>query len=134
MTQVTTENGVTENHPIEIKIKTAYLDEHSQPDQHRFAFAYTITIENKSDKAAQLISRHWIITDANNVIQEAQGMGVVGQQPRILPGDSYTYSSGAVLETQVGTMEGTYQMQSDTGENFNVPIPAFSLTRPHALH
>lgn len=134
MTQVITENCATESHPIKIKVKTGYLDEHSQPEQNRFAFAYTITIENNSDKPAQLLSRHWIITDANNVIQEVQGMGVVGQQPRILPGDSYTYSSGAVLETQVGTMEGTYQMQSDKGERFNIPIPAFSLTRPQALH
>lgn len=134
MTQVIKDNGATESHQIEIKVKTCYLDEHSQPDQKCFAFAYTITIENNSDKPAQLLSRHWIITDANDAIQEAQGMGVVGQQPHILPGDSYTYSSGAILETQAGTMEGTYQMQSDAGENFNVPIPAFSLTRPHALH
>ncbi|MGH1440535.1 MAG: Co2+/Mg2+ efflux protein ApaG [Cellvibrionaceae bacterium] len=131
---VTTDDCTTVSQPIMIKVKTAYLDDHSQPEKKRFAFAYTITIENNSDQPAQLLSRHWIITDANNVVQEVEGMGVVGQQPRILPGDSYTYSSGAVLETQVGTMEGTYQMQSDSGESFNIPIPAFSLTRPHALH
>jgi ApaG protein len=125
---------MTETHTIFIKVKTAYLDEHSQPDQKRFAFAYTITIENKSDIPAQLISRHWVITDANEVVQEVNGMGVVGQQPRILPGESYTYSSGAVLETQAGTMEGSYQMQTDNGNQFNVPIPAFSLTRPQSLH
>jgi len=134
MTQAPTDDRTKSSQPIIIKVKTAYLDDHSQPDKKRFAFAYTITIENNSNKPAQLLSRHWIITDANNVIQEIEGMGVVGQQPRILPGDSYTYSSGAILETQVGTMEGTYQMQSDSGENFNIPIPAFSLTRPHALH
>lgn len=126
--------STTETQPIAVKVKTAYLSEHSQPEHKRFAFAYTITIENNSDQAAQLISRHWIITDANDVVQEVQGMGVIGKQPRILPGDSYTYSSAAVLETQVGTMEGTYQMQSDNGDNFNIPIPLFSLTRPHALH
>jgi ApaG protein len=119
---------------INIKVKSAYLDEQSQPDKHRYAFAYTITIENNSDEPTQLLSRHWVITDANNITQEVQGMGVVGQQPRILPGDSYTYSSGAVLETQAGTMEGTYEMQTDDGETFSVPIPAFSLTRPQSLH
>ena len=120
--------------PIRISAKTAYLEKESQPDKHRFAFAYTITIENNSDVAATLMSRHWIITDAKNVIQEVEGMGVVGEQPRILPGESFTYTSGAVLETQVGTMEGMYEMQTDTGETFNVPIPVFSLTRPHSLH
>ncbi|MGH1485788.1 MAG: Co2+/Mg2+ efflux protein ApaG [Cellvibrionaceae bacterium] len=119
---------------IEVKVKSAYLDDQSQPDKQRFTFAYTVTIENHSDEPAQLLSRHWVITDANNIVQEVQGMGVVGQQPRILPGDSYTYSSGAVLETQAGTMEGTYQMQTDDGGTFNVPIPAFSLTRPQSLH
>ena len=119
---------------INIKVKSAYLDEQSQPDKHRYAFAYTITIENNSDEPTQLLSRHWVITDANNITQEVQGMGVVGQQPRILPGDSYTYSSGAVLETQAGTMEGAYEMQTDDGETFSVPIPAFSLTRPQSLH
>ena len=122
------------NKPITIKVKTAYLDNQSNPLQKRYVFAYTITIENHSDIAAQLISRHWVITDANDVIQEVEGVGVVGEQPRILPGANYTYSSGAVLETQVGTMEGTYQMQTDSGEAFNVPIPAFTLVRPHSLH
>ena len=125
---------MTINKPIKIKVKTAYLDNQSNPLQKRYVFAYTITIENHSDTAAQLISRHWVITDANDVIQEVEGVGVVGEQPRILPGANYTYSSGAVLETQVGTMEGTYQMQTDSGEAFNVPIPAFTLVRPHSLH
>ena len=125
---------MTDSQPITVKVKTTYLDNHSRPEQSRFAFAYTITIENHSDIATQLLSRHWIITDANDVVQEVQGNGVIGQQPRILPGDSYTYSSGAVLETQVGTMEGSYEMRTDKGDVFNVPIPAFSLTRPHALH
>ncbi len=125
---------MTDNQTIAIKVKTAYLDDHSQPEKSRFAFAYTITIENHSNKPAQLLSRHWIITDADNAVQEVEGIGVVGQQPRILPGDSYTYSSAAVLETQAGTMEGSYKMQTDSGESFNVPIPTFSLTRPQSLH
>lgn len=125
---------MTDLQPIVITAKTAYLDEHSQPDKSRFAFAYTITIENNSDQAAQLLSRHWIITDTNSHIQEVEGPGVIGQQPRILPGESYTYSSGAVIETQAGTMEGSYEMQTDTGERFQVPIPAFALTRPQSLH
>ena len=119
---------------IEVKVKSTYLDDQSQSGKQRFAFAYTVTIENHSDEAAQLLSRHWVITDANNNVQEIKGMGIAGQQPRILPGDSYTYSSGAVLETQAGTMEGSYQMQTDDGGRFNVPIPAFSLTRPQSLH
>ena len=122
------------NQPIIINVKTAYLGEQSQPENRRFAFAYTITITNNSTIATRLLSRHWIITDANNVVQEVKGKGVIGQQPRILPGDSYTYSSGAILETQVGTMEGNYKMRTDVGDIFNVSIPIFSLTRPYALH
>ena len=122
------------NDSINISVKTAYLEQHSEPHNKRFAFSYTVTIENTSDQAAQLISRHWIITDANNAVQEVQGMGVIGQQPRILPGDSYTYSSGSVLETQAGTMEGSYQMQTDSGDNFDVAIPTFLLKSPQALH
>ncbi len=120
--------------PITITVKTLYLDEQSQPEYQRFAFSYTITIENNSDIPTQLLSRHWIITDANNMVQEVKGDGVIGEQPRILPGDSYTYSSGAVLETQVGTMEGSYQMRTDAGDLFHVSIPTFSLTCPHSLH
>lgn len=119
---------------VSVSAKTTYLNEQSQPEKNRFAFAYTITIENHSDEAAQLLNRHWFITDSNNQIQEVKGTGVVGQQPRILPGDSFSYSSAAVLETQAGTMEGNYEMQNDNGEIFNVPIPAFALTRPQSLH
>lgn len=122
------------NKSIDIKVNTSYLERQSRPDKKRFAFSYTITIVNKSDAAAQLLSRHWVITDANNSIQEVEGMGVVGEQPRILPGGSYTYSSKAILDTQVGTMEGMYEMQTDAGETFNVSIPVFTLNRPHSLH
>ena len=123
-----------DNDFINISIETAYLEQHSEPHNNRFAFSYTVTINNTGDQAAQLISRHWIITDANNAVQEVQGMGVIGQQPRILPGASYTYSSGSVLETQAGTMEGSYQMQTDSGDNFDVIIPAFLLKNQQALH
>ena len=119
---------------INISVQTNYLAAQSQPEQERFAFAYTITIENNSDRTVQLLGRHWIITDSNNHIEEVQGLGVVGEQPHILPSDSYTYSSGAMLTTQAGTMEGSYEMQTETGEIFMVPIPAFSLTRPQSLH
>lgn len=123
-----------DNDFINISIETAYLEQHSEPHNNRFAFSYTVTINNTGDQAAQLISRHWIITDANNAVQEVQGMGVIGQQPRILPGASYTYSSGSVLETQAGTMEGSYQMQTDSGDNFDVVIPTFLLKNQQALH
>jgi ApaG protein len=123
-----------DNDFIDVSIKTAYLEQYSEPHNNRFAFSYTVTINNTGDQAAQLISRHWIITDANNAVQEVQGMGVIGQQPRILPGASYTYSSGSVLETQAGTMEGSYQMQTDSGDNFDVIIPAFLLKNQQALH
>jgi ApaG protein len=123
-----------DNDFINISIETAYLEQHSEPHNNRFAFSYTVTINNTGDQAAQLISRHWIMTDANNAVQEVQGMGVIGQQPRILPGASYTYSSGSVLETQAGTMEGSYQMQTDSGDNFDVVIPAFLLKNQQALH
>jgi ApaG protein len=123
-----------DNDSINIIIETAYLEQHSEPHNKRFAFSYKVTIQNNGDQAAQLISRHWIITDANNAVQEVQGIGVIGQQPRILPGASYSYSSGSVLETQAGTMEGSYQMQTDAGENFDVVIPAFLLKNQQALH
>ena len=119
---------------VGVQVVTTYLPRHSRPEDDQYTFAYTITISNAGDVPVQLLSRHWVITDANNVIQEVEGMGVVGEQPRILPGDSYTYTSGTILETQVGTMEGMYEMQTDIGEIFNVPIPTFTLTRPNSLH
>ncbi len=122
------------DYTIKISVKTAYLDEHSQPENNRFAFAYTISIENGGHATTQLLSRHWIITDAKNTTQEVVGEGVVGKQPHILPGESFTYTSNAVLETSAGTMEGTYTMRTEDGKVFNVPIPAFSLARPNSLH
>lgn len=120
--------------PIVISVKSTWLEKQSQPENKRFAFAYKVTIKNNSDHPAKLVSRHWIITNANNVTQEVKGEGVIGRQPRILPGESFVYTSGAILETPVGTMEGTYDMQTDTGETFTVTIPAFVLNRPNSLH
>jgi ApaG protein len=119
---------------INILIKTQYLADQSAPDDDRFVFSYTITLTNRGAETAQLISRHWVITDGNNAVQEVKGMGVVGQQPVLEPGASYTYSSGVVLPTETGTMTGTYQMRTPTGDLFDAPIPVFALVPPHLLH
>lgn len=119
---------------IQIDVVTHYLPDQSVPAENRFVFAYTITITNHRDEAVQLLSRYWRITDANNHVQEVRGDGVVGEQPLIVPGESYRYSSGSMLTTPVGTMEGSYQMVTATGESFDAPIRAFSLARPGALH
>jgi ApaG protein len=119
---------------IDVSIKTHYIADQSEPEAERFVFAYTITIANQSDQPAQLVSRHWVITDGNNQVQEVQGMGVVGQQPRLDPGASYTYTSGVVLPTHTGTMTGSYSMRWDNGEEFEAPIPTFALIHPKSLH
>lgn len=119
---------------IQIHVTTEYLPGQSDPERHRFAFAYHITIENGGDAAAQLISRHWIITDANERRQEVRGLGVIGEQPVIAPGQSYRYTSGAIIDTEVGTMGGSYQMRGANGDQFDVPIPTFVLAVPRAVH
>lgn len=119
---------------IEIKVKSQYLPEQSIPDENRYVFSYIITIANHGVEQVQLISRHWIITDETSAVQEVKGLGVVGQQPFIDPGQSYTYNSGAVLATPTGTMEGSYQMQSATQNSFEVAIPTFALIPPEKLH
>lgn len=122
------------NYEIRIRVATQYVDEQSEPDIDRYVFAYTITIENNSDTQAQLLGRHWVITDANGKVQEVSGDGVVGEQPKLNPGETYKYSSGAVLETPVGAMEGRYRMQAAGGIDFYAPIPAFTLAVPGVLH
>ncbi len=122
------------NYEIRIQVATQYVDEQSEPDVGRYVFAYTITIENTGDVPAKLLRRHWIITDANGKVQEVSGDGVVGEQPRLNPGESYRYSSGAVLETPVGAMQGSYRMQADDGIDFDAPIPPFTLAVPGMLH
>ena len=119
---------------IRIEVVTNYVVDQSEPDVGRYVFAYTITIENLSDVAARLLSRHWVITDANGKVQEVTGDGVVGEQPHLNPGESFRYSSGAVLETPVGAMQGSYRMEADNGTNFEAPIPPFTLAVPGVLH
>lgn len=117
-----------------IEVETAYLDHQSDPEQGRYAFAYSITIRNQGASAARLLSRHWIITDADGGVQEVQGEGVVGEQPLIRPGEGYRYSSGAIIPTPVGSMRGAYQMVDEAGRHFEAPISAFTLARPGTLH
>lgn len=119
---------------IRIDVATRYLEADSDPDDQRFVFAYTITITNQSDIAAQLLTRHWVITHGNGKTQEVKGDGVVGEQPLIKPGQGYQYTSGTILETPVGTMGGSYQMIDDQGEEFDAVIPDFVLSGPHTLH
>lgn len=124
----------TSHHQIGISVETEYLPEQSSPDNNQFTFAYTITISNKGKVAAQLISRHWIITDAENKVQEVRGLGVIGEQPLLKPGESFHYTSGCQLETPVGTMQGSYQMVAEDGSKFDAEIPLFVLSMPRVLH
>lgn len=119
---------------IRIQVATSYVDDQSEPDSDRYVFAYTITISNSGDVAAQLISRHWIITDANGKVQEVNGDGVVGEQPYLSPGEEFRYSSGAVLETPVGAMQGLYRMETDGGASFDALIAPFTLAVPGLLN
>lgn len=119
---------------IRIEVATNYVVDQSEPEVGRYVFGYTITIENLGNAAARLLSRHWVITDANGKVQEVTGDGVVGEQPYLNPGESFRYSSGAVLETPVGAMQGSYRMEADNGTNFEAPIPPFTLAVPGVLH
>ena len=122
------------DYSLEIQIATQFLDEESAPEQDRFVFSYTIRIRNLGRLPAQLLSRRWVITDANGKTEEVRGDGVVGEQPRLEPGEQFTYTSGAVLPTAVGTMEGCYDMVGDDGTRFDAPIPPFTLSVPRTLH
>lgn len=119
---------------FQVTVKTHYLEEQSDPDNSRYAFAYTITIVNRGEAPAQLIARHWVITDGNNQVEEVNGLGVVGHQPLLAPGEQFEYSSGAVLKTQQGTMHGKYLCVSEEGEQFYATIPEFVLSLPRTLH
>jgi ApaG protein len=119
---------------IRIQVVTDYIDDQSAPDADRYVFSYTITISNAGNVPARLLSRHWIITDANGKVQEVSGDGVVGEQPHLNPGEQFRYSSGAVLETPVGSMQGLYRMQADNGLSFDAPIAPFTLAVPGVLH
>jgi ApaG protein len=119
---------------ITVVARAAYVEDQSDPSRSHYMFAYTITITNTGGIPAQLVSRHWIITDANNKVVEVKGLGVVGQQPLLKPGASFEYTSGTNLETPVGTMRGTYQMVAEDGHHFDADIPLFTLSVPRVLH
>lgn len=122
------------NYAINVNVETDYIEAQSDPDNRRFVFAYTITIENTGDVAARLLSRRWNITDADGQRQHVSGEGVVGEKPWLQPGESFRYTSGAVLETPVGAMEGAYQMVADDGHSFEAPIAPFTLAKPGLMH
>ena len=119
---------------VAVSSQTQYVPDQSDEENSRFVFAYTITIRNEGSVAAQLVSRHWIITDGRNQVQEVRGLGVVGAQPLIRPGESYEYTSGAAIATPVGTMKGSYQMVAEDGTHFDAQIPEFTLSVPRVLH
>jgi ApaG protein len=120
--------------PIDIAVAAHFLEEQSNPEENRYVFAYTITIHNQGRVAAQLLNRHWVITDSNGKVQEVRGEGVVGEQPTLKPGDHFRYTSGAVIETAVGTMRGSYGMLAADGTEFEAPIAQFTLSVPRTLH
>jgi ApaG protein len=123
-----------EKYRIEVDAKASYVAEQSDPSRNQYVFAYTITITNAGSTAAQLVSRHWFITDGEHHVQEVQGQGVVGQQPLLQPGESFEYTSGATLPTPVGTMHGSYRMVATDGAAFEAPIRTFTLSVPRVLH
>jgi ApaG protein len=123
----------TPRNKISVDVETAFLDDQSDPKDNRYVFSYTITIRNEGHLPAKLLSRHWVITDANGKVQEVRGEGVVGEQPHLQPGQGFRYSSGTIIETPVGAMEGTYFMVTDDGQQFDAPIPAFRLAMPGVL-
>jgi ApaG protein len=123
-----------DKHRITITARVAFVPEQSDAGERRYVFAYTMTITNTGTVAAQLLSRHWIITDADNQVQEVKGEGVVGEQPRLKPNESFEYTSGTAIATPVGTMRGSYRMIAEDGVQFDAPIPEFTLAAPRVLH
>ena len=119
---------------IRIEVETVYVESESDPEQNRFVFAYTVTIHNVGEVAARLMTRHWVIRDGNGRVQEVQGDGVVGERPHLKPGEGFQYTSGAMLETSIGTMGGSYLMVTDDGAEFRAPIDDFLLSAPRTLH
>lgn len=119
---------------IEVSVESRYVPERSEPDQQQWFFAYTVQIRNVGTETAQLVSRHWVITDANGEVEEVRGPGVVGEQPILAPGETFEYTSACPLGTAFGTMHGSYRMVARSGEEFDVEIAAFTLAEPHAVH
>lgn len=125
---------IEKKHDVTVTARTAFIPDQSDAKSERYVFAYTITITNSGSVPVQLISRHWIITDANNQVQEVKGLGVVGEQPYLRPDESFEYTSGTAMATPVGTMRGSYQMMAEGGVPFDAPIPEFTLSMPRVLH
>ena len=125
---------MNEKNKIIVEATPQFIEAQSAPDQGRYVFAYTITITNMGAVPAKLLSRHWLITDSNGKVQEVRGDGVIGEQPYLKPGEFFRYTSGAMIETPVGTMQGQYSMRSDEGDDFNATIPLFTLSIPRTLH
>ncbi|MBL4569535.1 MAG: Co2+/Mg2+ efflux protein ApaG [Alcanivorax sp.] len=121
-------------HNIQVSVETEFLADQSDPESQRWVFAYHITIRNEGTVSARLLTRHWIITDGEDRVQEVHGEGVIGEQPHIAPGQAFSYTSGAILETEVGSMRGSYQMIGEDGAHFDAQVPMFTLAVPHALH
>ncbi|EGN75271.1 uncharacterized protein affecting Mg2+/Co2+ transport [Idiomarina sp. A28L] len=119
---------------VSIQVETEYLEDQSMPEKEQFVFSYTITITNTGDGAVKLLNRKWTVTDANGNTTEVVGEGVVGKKPHIQPGKSFTYTSGTVLKTPLGRMEGSYGMVDDNGQFWDLPIPVFTLAQPNILH
>ena len=122
------------DYQFDIAVNAHFLDDQSVPEEGRFVFAYTIQIRNQGKQPARLLGRHWLITDGNGRVREVVGEGVVGEQPWLRPGEGFEYTSGAVLETDIGTMRGSYDILADDGTRFAAPIPAFTLSIPRTLH
>ena len=122
------------DHAIQVDVATRFLDDQSAPEEGRFVFSYTIRIHNRGAGPARLLDRHWVITDANGKVQEVRGEGVIGEQPWLRPGDHFEYTSGAVLETAHGAMQGSYGMLADDGTRFEAPIATFALSIPRTVH
>ena len=116
---------------VTVTVNPVYLEDQSSPDEHHYVWAYQVRIENKGDRRIQLRTRYWSITDARGKVQEVRGEGVVGEQPVLEPGDAFEYTSGTPLETPSGIMVGSYEMETENGQRFDVAIPAFSLDSPH---
>lgn len=125
---------MSEPYDIRVAVETEYIASESEPEQKRFVFTYTITIINQGTIPARLLSRHWIITDSNGMTQEVKGDGVVGEQPYLVPGEGFRYTSGTILDTPIGSMQGSYRMRADDGAEFNAEIDPFSLADPRVLH
>jgi ApaG protein len=124
----------TPDYHFDVAVRSVYIADESEPDENKYIFAYTVTIRNVGTVPAQLLTRHWVITDADGKVQEVRGDGVVGEQPRLVPGEDFQYTSAALIETPVGTMEGTYQIMADDGVSFDADIPLFRLSIPNILH